>query len=201
MVKMVWYEEEIREMERLHRNNPPPAGLVVFYGSSSIRLWNTLIDDFRDVGLLNLAFGGSTLEACAWFFERLVVPCSPRSIICYAGDNDLGDGKTPEEVLSYFQSLLTKVDFHFPHKPFSFMSIKQSPSRIGIADRIRRTNDMVREELEGRRGRYFIDVYSRMLGPDGRPDTSLFLDDGLHVSPKGYQLWRTILNEWHEKIF
>jgi lysophospholipase L1-like esterase len=198
---MEWYEEEVRGMERLHRNNPPSAGLVVFYGSSSIRLWNTLNDDFRDVGVLNLGFGGSTLEACAWFFERLVVPCSPRSIICYAGDNDLGDGKSPEEVLSYFRSLLAKVDAHFPSIPFSFMSIKLSPSRMAIADRIGRTNDMLRKELEGRHGRYFIDVYSHMLGPDGRPDTSLFLEDGLHVSPKGYQLWHEILCEWHEKIF
>ena len=47
----------------------------------------------------NQAFGGSTLEACAWFFERLVVPCYPRALVCYAGDNDLGDGRTPDQVL------------------------------------------------------------------------------------------------------
>ena len=199
---MEWYEEEVRGIERKHLENPLPPGLVVFYGSSSIRLWDTLTEDFREIGVLNLGFGGSTLEACVWFFERLVVPCSPRSIICYAGDNDLGDGKTPEEVLTYFRRLLDKVDAHFPATiPFSFMSIKQSPSRMGIADRIRRTNDMIRQELEGHTKRYFIDVYSPMLAPDGRPDTSLFLEDGLHVSPKGYQVWHNVLNEWRDKIF
>jgi lysophospholipase L1-like esterase len=198
---MEWYEEEVRGIERKHLENPLPPGLVVFYGSSSIRLWDTLTEDFREVGVLNLGFGGSTLEACAWFFERLVVPCSPRSIICYAGDNDLGDGKTPEEALTYFRRLLDKVDAHFPAIPFSFMSIKQSPSRLGIADRIRRTNDMIRQELEGRPQRYFIDVHSPMLAPDGRPDTSLFLEDGLHVSPKGYQVWHNVLSEWRDKIF
>ena len=198
---MEWYEDEVRGIEQNRQGHPLPPGLVVFYGSSSIRLWDTLTEDFREAGVLNVGFGGSTLEACVWFFERLVLPCSPRSIICYAGDNDLGDGKSPEEVLTYFRGLLAKVDAHYPAIPFSFMSIKQSPSRMGIADRIRRTNDMIRRELEGRTQRYFIDVYSPMLTPEGRPDTSLFLEDGLHVSPKGYEVWHNVLNEWGDKIF
>ena len=70
------------------RETRPP----VFYGSSSIRLWITLAEDF-DPRVLNLGFGGSTLEACDYFFSRLVMPVSPRSLLLYAGDNDLGDGR------------------------------------------------------------------------------------------------------------
>ena len=86
---MEWYEQEILAMEQRLREFPPPAGLVVFYGSSSMRMWESLETDFRDVGVLNLAFGGSTLAACVWFFERLIVPRAPRAVVCYAGDNDL----------------------------------------------------------------------------------------------------------------
>ena len=46
----------------------------MFYGSSSIRLWDTLAEDI-DPGVVNLGFGGSTLQACDYFFERLVRPC------------------------------------------------------------------------------------------------------------------------------
>ncbi len=52
---------------------------------------------------INLGFGGSTLAACAWFFDPIVAPVShPQTLILYAGDNDLGDGRHPEEVLFFF---------------------------------------------------------------------------------------------------
>ena len=56
---------------RVNGNRPP-----VFYGSSSIRPWDTLAEDF-DPRVLNLGFGGATLEACDYFFSRLVPPVNP----------------------------------------------------------------------------------------------------------------------------
>ncbi|MEI6205214.1 MAG: GDSL-type esterase/lipase family protein [Desulfuromonadales bacterium] len=188
-------------MERALRLSPPPGGLVAFYGSSSMRMWESLEDDFHDVGVLNLAFGGSTLEACAWFFERLVVPCNPRSIVCYAGDNDLGDGRTPEEVLMSFRKLLIKIDMYCHTIPFTMLSIKPSPARWHLADQITFTNDTIRQELRGHDHRYFIDIFSAMLGSDGRPDDSLFLNDGLHVSPKGYMVWKELLRSRSGDIY
>jgi lysophospholipase L1-like esterase len=166
-----------------------------------MRLWESLEDDFPDVGVLNLAFGGSTMAACAWFFERLVLPCNPRSIICYAGDNDLGDGSSPEEVVASFRKLLVKVDTHFPAIPFTILSIKPSPARWHLVDQIRYTNDAIRREVLGRVGGYFIDIFSEMLARDGRPDDSLFLEDGLHVSPKGYLVWKGLLLSRSGEIF
>jgi lysophospholipase L1-like esterase len=192
---MEWYEEEVCALERRLRGSPPPAGPLVFYGSSSMRLWDSLADDFPQQGVLNLAFGGSTLAACAWFFERLVVPCRPRAIVCYAGDNDLGDGRSPEEVLASFRELLEKVARYCPEAPFTMLAIKPSPSRWDLADRIRTTNEEMRRELSGWKNRYFIDLFPAMLGADGRPDPSLFLEDGLHVSAEGYRIWRMLLAE------
>src|SRR5215470_9581276 len=99
---MEWYEQEVRELEqavavRVNGDRPP-----VFYGSSSIRLWTTLAEDF-DPRVLNLGFGGSTLEACLYFFARLVPPTHPRSLLLYAGDNDLGDGRSPDDVFATFR--------------------------------------------------------------------------------------------------
>jgi lysophospholipase L1-like esterase len=164
-------------------------------------MWDSLEDDFRDVGVMNLAFGGSTLEACSWFFERLVVPCRPRSLVCYAGDNDLGDGRTPEQVVDYFKRLLMKVDGYFPGIPFAILSIKPSPARWHLAERIRITNEAIRRELELRANGHFIDTYPAMLGVDGLPDASLFLEDGLHVSPKGYRVWKKLLLDSSDHIF
>jgi lysophospholipase L1-like esterase len=198
---MQWYEQEVSAMEQRLKACPPSEGPAVFYGSSSMRMWDSLEDDFPDIGVLNLAFGGSTLEACVWFFERLVVPCHPRSIVCYAGDNDLGDGRPPEEVVASFRKLIEKVDCHFPEAPFTMLSIKASPARWHLADQIRYTNEAIRREMQGRDRSCFIDIFSAMLGSDGRPDESLFLEDGLHVSPKGYLVWKSLLLNRSGDIF
>ena len=102
---MHWYDNEVQQLETKIRQQPPADNRVVFYGSSSIRLWKTLADDFPEQNTLNLGFGGSTLAACAWFFERLVLPAKPKAIVFYAGDNDLGDSRLPEEVFLFFRAL------------------------------------------------------------------------------------------------
>ncbi len=198
---MDWYEQEVSALEARLRISPPPPGLVAFYGSSSLRMWEDLEDQFPDAGVLNLAFGGSTMEACAWFFERLVVPCHPRAIVCYAGDNDLGDGRRAEDVLISFRKLLLKVDQFCPGIPFTLLGIKASPSRWQLVEVIKKTNDLIRHEILSRPGGNYIDLFSAMLVSDGTPDTALFLEDGLHVSPKGYLVWKQLLEQHSGEIF
>jgi lysophospholipase L1-like esterase len=192
---MDWYELEVRELEQ---KVPPVACPVVFYGSSSIRLWPRLD---RDPQIVNRGFGGSTLEACVHFFERLVVPLRPRSLVIYAGDNDLGDGRTAEQVLSWFRQLAAKIDSQLPGVPFGFISIKLSPARLGIADRIRRANQFIQLEIDCHPEAYFIPVLDAMLDAKGIPRPELFLADGLHLSLAGYRLWEQLLTPYRNKIF
>jgi hypothetical protein len=124
-----WYEEEVQFMERAAAAGPGPIRPVAFYGSSSIRLWSSLADDLGDVRIVNLGFGGSTLAACAHFFERLVVPRRPASLVLYAGDNDLGDGRSARDVFGSFRALVDQLDARLGPIPFAFISIKPSPAR------------------------------------------------------------------------
>jgi lysophospholipase L1-like esterase len=195
---MLWYEAEVQALERVIRSLNgirPPA----FYGSSSIRLWDTLAEDF-DPCVLNLGFGGSTLEACDYFFARLVQPVRPRSLLLYAGDNDLGDGRTVESVFGSFRSLAAKVATSLGAIPFGFVSVKPSPARRSIADRIRRFNDLVRAEIESRPSAYYIDVFTPMLDASGGPRTELFHEDGLHLNREGYRLWGNVLGPYRNTI-
>jgi lysophospholipase L1-like esterase len=198
---MEWYEEEVSALEARMRKLSPPPGLVAFYGSSSMRMWESLEQDFSALGLLNLAFGGSTMEACAWFFERLVAPVRPRAIVCYAGDNDLGDGRTPEDVAASLRKLLVKVDTLCPGIPFTLLGIKPSPARWHFADKIIAANELLCREMSDYEHGHFIAVFAAMLGSDDRPDSSLFLEDGLHVSPGGYLIWKRLLNSHSKEIF
>ena len=101
-----------------------------FYGSSSIRLWKNLYDNFEEFAPINLGLGGSTLEACVYFFERIVAPVqSAQKIIIYAGDNHLGDGKQPDEVFQFFIQLKALLHLHFPAVPAYYISVKPSTAR------------------------------------------------------------------------
>jgi lysophospholipase L1-like esterase len=184
------YEPEVRVMEwALKKPEPGSTAPIVFYGSSSIRLWTNIARDLGEPRIVNLGFGGSTLAACAHFFERLVVPRKPASLIVYAGDNDLGDGRSASEVIESFRSLLAKVDSKLGPIPFAFLSIKPSPARWPLIDAIRSVNATIIEDLKARPNSTYIDIFDPMLAASGRPRPELFAEDGLHLSEAGYQVW------------
>lgn len=197
---MTWYEEEVQQLEKRLQSTADLAGRTVFYGSSTIRLWATLEQDFPQHRVLNTGFGGSTLAACDWFFERLVIPTQPRSLIFYAGDNDLGDGRLAEEVFLFFEALITKMQQHLPEVPFTYISIKPSPSRWHLIDRIRLANQLIQQKIAEIPRYHFVDVFTAMLNSKAHPRWELFEQDGLHLSPKGYALWQQTLAQ-HPEIF
>lgn len=186
---MIWYEAEVRQLEDKLVNVPLASDRVVFYGSSSIRLWNTLAQDFPDLNTLNLGFGGSTLAACAWFFERLLVPATPKAVVFYAGDNDLGDGRRPEEVYLFFCAFAEKMLTLLPRVPVTFLSIKISQARWGIAGDIRTTNQLIEREINKYPDWQYIDMTSPLLDINGKPGPEFFENDGLHLTKAGYRVW------------
>lgn len=190
---MQWYENEVQRLEQekpLLEYDPK----MVFYGSSSIRLWENLYQDFSAYQPVNLGFGGSTLAACVWFFDRLFTPYHPESIIVYAGDNDLGDGRHPEEVFIFFRQLVASTRQRFGNIPLAFISIKPSISRWNIVDSIRYTNKIIEEEIKKEGNNlHFINVYNRMTDNSGYPKREFLDPDGLHINEKGYALWKEIL--------
>ena len=190
---MYWYEDEVRRLEkdRLKLGYDPE---VIFYGSSSVRMWGTLKEDFPGMKVINLGFGGSTLAACVWFFERVMSPYKPKALVIYAGDNDLGDGRHPEEIFIFFQQLAVKSKHIFGDLPCFFISLKPSIARWHMADQFRYTNNLIESEIIKYDGNWkFIDVFRQMLDRSGKPNVDFFMEDGLHMSEKGYQLWKDIV--------
>ena len=190
---MEWYEDEVRHLEATIRDRPPPPASVAFYGSSSVRLWHTLAADFPGQNVVNLGFGGSTLAACAHFFHRLVPPVRPRAVVLYAGDNDLGDGRPPEDVLASFKSVAEQLRSALPGARLAFLAIKPSPARWHLQAAIERTNRLIAAEVANLANARYVDLHNPMLGADGRPQAGLYADDGLHLSPAGYRAWADII--------
>lgn len=135
----------------------------------------------------------SELADSVQYADRIVIPYHPRRIVLYAGDNDIAAGKSPERVLGDFQAFVEKVRASLPDVPISFIAIKPSLARWPLVEKIRQANRLVERYARDKKGLDYIDVFSPMLGPDGKPRQELFRQDGLHLNRAGYDLWVSII--------
>ncbi|WP_407354211.1 SGNH/GDSL hydrolase family protein [Luteimonas sp. R10] len=173
--------------------DPPPAHPVVFTGSSSVRLWTTLAEDFPGRPVLNRGFGGSHVRDAVHYADEVAIRYRPSRILLYAGDNDTMDGRGPQQVLADFQAFVARVHQDLPGTPIAFIAIKPSPSRIHLLEVQRASNALVRDWAARTPDVDYIDVFTPMLGADGRPRPELFVGDALHMNADGYALWRDII--------
>jgi lysophospholipase L1-like esterase len=174
----------------------PPPRPIVFYGSSSIRLWNTLSQDLPDYAVLNCGFGGSRLTDCLYFAPRVITPLRPLAVVIYAGDNDLATGATPEQVFDSFRQLFFALRTSSPDLPIAFVSVKPCPARFKYIQNIERFNELVDDFLGTQPDTDYIDIFSDLLGPDHQPIGSLFRNDQIHLSQAGYQILRRDISEY-----
>lgn len=192
---MFWYEEEVLRVEKV-LSNLEYLPETVFYGSSTFTLWENLYADFEDLKPVNLGFGGSTLAACAWFFDRIFDPLtSIKSILIYAGDNDLGDGRQPEEVCLFYRQLVFNIREKFGDIPCTFISIKPSLQRWNIIEQIKSANALIKAVTEEDEFQHYIDIFPETLNAEGYPKKVLFEDDGLHLSKEGYEVWKEVIKK------
>ena len=187
----IW-EPAIAAFEESDRSSPPPAGEIVFVGSSSIRLWD-VHRYFPDLRIINRGFGGSQLSDAVRYAERIVTPYQPRIVVVYAGDNDIYAGATSEQVTISFEQFVRLVRARVPGVRIVFIGIKPSLQRWDVIERTRLANELIRAYAEHDDGVAFVDVDQAMLGWDERPRPELFVADGLHMTPAGYELWSALL--------
>ena len=182
------WEKEIAAFEKADTTNPPPKGAVLFTGSSTIRMWKTLAQDFPKTQIINRGFGGCEIEDVTHFAERIIFPQQPRAIYLRAGGNDLWHGKSAEQVFADFKEFVRTVHAKLPDTDIVFISLSPSPARWKQADKEKTTNQLIADFIKGKPRLRYIDVYDMPLSPDGKPRPDLFIADQLHFNAEGYKL-------------
>ena len=184
------FASEIAAFDAADRANPPASGGIVFVGSSTIRMWTSLADDFAGLPVINRGFGGSTFPEALHYLQRTVVRYHPRTVVVYEGDNDLASGRTPRQVADDYRVFVRGVRDSLPDARIVFLDIKPSPSRWGLESQRQEANRLVRAIVASDPNQTFVDVGTPMLDASGRPRPALFRADSLHMTPAGYAIWR-----------
>ncbi|MBC8342038.1 MAG: hypothetical protein H8E63_10305 [Proteobacteria bacterium] len=190
------FESTIRKFEASDAKDPPKPNGVLFTGSSSVRMWN-LGESFPKLGAINRGFGGSTLPEVLHYFDRVVVPYRPRTIAIYCGDNDINKGRTPEQVFADFVVFVDRVRRQIGEDvSVVYIAIKPSRARWKLWPKMARANALIAAWASTTRGVDYADIATPMLTnveAGSPPPADLFVEDGLHLSAKGYTMWTRVL--------
>ncbi|MDC2979568.1 1-acyl-sn-glycerol-3-phosphate acyltransferase [Pelagibacteraceae bacterium] len=186
------YEADVRELEINLHNKELINKKIVLYGSSTFKDWTNAHLDLSFNNLSNLGFGGSTLVSCRTYFNRIVVPFSPDTMLFYAGDNDIGSGTSAEELLNEFMLFTSEVNEKMPHTRCFFISIKPSIFRKNYLDTILDANDKIKNAIQHLSQWKYIDLCSPMLETGYE---KFYGEDPLHMNVLGYSLLSKLIRD------
>ena len=187
------WKEEIATLIKNDATQPPASDAVLFVGSSSIRLWKSLADDFAETAVINRGFGGSEIADSLHYADKIILPYRPRAVVLYAGENDIVGGKTPEAVAADFKTFREKIHQALPAAHLYYLSMKFSPSRAKFKASMQRANQLIAADCAKAENCTFVDVNAAMLDAAGEPRPELFVKDQLHMRPEGYAIWKKVL--------
>ncbi|WP_421933343.1 GDSL-type esterase/lipase family protein [Phenylobacterium sp.] len=185
------FSPEIAHFAELDKTAPPKPCGFLFIGSSSVRFWKTLDQDMAPYRVINRGFGGSQIADVTLYFDQVATPYRPRAIFFYAGDNDIHVGRTPAQVVADFQAFLDRKDKTLGATKVYFLSLKPSKARWSELAAQTEANAQIKALADQRADLDYVDVVPPML--EGGAPKDIFVGDGLHMTPAGYELWTEVV--------
>ena len=193
--KKDYYQEDINKFKDQDLINFPEDVEVLFTGSSSIRFWNSLEEDMRPLKVLNRGFGGAHIVHVNYHFEDVVSRYNPQAIVFFCGTNDITALKTAKETVEDFKIFQNKVRTNLPNVPIFVIGIKPTPAREYIEEEELEYNKLITDLAAEDELLSFIDIWDAMLSEEGERIPELFVEDGLHINAKGYEIWTKLVRE------
>ncbi len=189
-----FWEKDIKKIESRYEEEKDVD--IVFVGSSSIRKWGTLAEDFAEYDVVNHGFGGSKVADTTYYFDRLVTAFNPEAVVIFAGTNDIhgmtNSSKTSDAVYKLVMQMHKKAQQELPGIPVYYISISPTKVRWKVWDDVNKANQLIKEYAESQSDFTFIDTTTELI-KDAYPNEELFVFDGLHLNEKGYALWTSII--------
>ena len=100
------WESAIAAFETDDQKNVYPNNSIMFVGSSSIRLWETLAEDMAPYDIIQRGFGGATTVDVVYYTNRILGDHHLQSIVLFVANDIRGkehDDLSPEQAVGYFE--------------------------------------------------------------------------------------------------
>lgn len=192
------WEATIKKFEADAAAKPLLKGGILLVGGSNARRWTDVADYFPGETVLNRGFGGARLSEIVYYWDRIVKPCAPKTIILNAGGNDLSGGGTPEELLANCKAFMAKTRAALPETRVYYIAIppvmRTANSPEALAG-VKKINAMLAACAAEDPQLEFIDIFPAFLGADGKPKAEMYVEDGTHFTPMGYAAVTALLKE------
>ena len=192
------FQEEIRML--MSKDDLPQGDEVfVFTGSSSIKFWSSLEEDFSGFPILNRGFGGSQMSDLIYYKDSLIFRYQPGKVFIYEGDNDIAAGKSSEEILKQAKDLALSIHNQLPRTKVYFISAKPSVARWKFKVNYIEFNTALAAWAKTVEYVEFIDIWRPMCTGDGMVMQNIFIGDDLHMNSKGYDIWEIVIRPFLDK--
>ncbi len=193
------WQNDIDELNAKQYDFPEGTDIALITGSSSARFWTNMNEQFPEKGIINTGFGGSQMHELLYYVEDLIIKYLPAKVFIYEGDNDLATGKTKEEVIESAAKIVNAIHAKDSNTRIHFISPKPSIARWDLSDKYIELNKDLELFTQDIENVFFIDVWNPMLNQDGTVRKDIFIEDGLHMNKKGYEIWADQVRTFIEK--
>jgi lysophospholipase L1-like esterase len=190
------FKGEIKTLKSKVYNFRQGEEVYLFTGSSSIRKWKNIPEYFPGKNIINNGFGGSHMSDLLHYCKELILKHTPTKVFIYEGDNDLGSKKTSDQIMATTKTLVNQIEAKLPGIEIVFISPKPSLSRWTLKEKYLELNSDFKKYSESKSNLSFADVWYPMLDKKGNPIKNIFIEDGLHMNSKGYDIWAKVLEKY-----
>ncbi len=188
------YQGDINRYQKENKRLKDLSCDVLFLGSSSINLWDTIYEDFAPLKLIRRSYGGATLRDMIYNYNTIAKGYTPKSILLYV-ENDLGnhkEGVNAVKCFDLFRIFIDKLKKDYPNTPLIVVSLKPSQHKADQLKDQLLVNALLEENAPAQ-GYTYVDITKVMYDEAGNLRTDIFKEDNLHMNAEGYKLWTAIL--------
>jgi len=190
------FKSEVEQLVNADHNLDLSKKLVVFTGSSSVRMWKDVQSYFPAYQVINNGFGGSHFSDLLHYYNELILRFTPDILFIYEGDNDIQSGKKPEDIIKEVKTLVKMIRKDLPQTRIILISAKPSVARWALKNEYETLNKGLKKLSKRKKSVEFADVWSAMLDENGEVFKDIFLQDNLHMNKKGYDIWGEVIGQF-----
>jgi lysophospholipase L1-like esterase len=165
---------------------------ILFLGDSLIEYFDWK-GRFHDHQAENLGVAGESVQGLLSRIVRILPAHSNIDLIfLMTGINNLAMGDA--DFFHFYRVIIEKLSFVYHRADIYVQSLLPALVEF-ISDKsiIDANNEL--EKLSREMGVHYLDIYAKFTDTGGRPIREYLLDDGVHVSGAGYDVWAKIVEE------